>query len=368
MARAHAGVAGDGIFQVHPTRRCNLACAHCYSASSPRERDQLAPAAVAAAIVDAAALGFGIVSLSGGEPLLYDGLDEILAAAERVGSRVNLVSNGALIATARYARAAGRFGVVALSLDGLAARHDRIRGARHSFAQVQRAAALLRAAGQPFGVIHTLCAESLSELEDVAALASEWGATLLQLHPFEPAGRGAAATAMTALDAQQRLDALLLAAVLGDAHPRLRIQLDLVHRLVARRAPAALHGAPLRAPQAPRILVLEPDGVVVPLTYGLDRAWAVVDIGRQRLADAWPDFATGRWPLLRRRLRRACLATARGRHGEVVDWHALVRQYARPDACWPFPAAAADAMDTAPDPQGQPSAPPSRSAAICSQS
>ena len=247
MASAHAGVAGGGILQVHPTRRCNLACAHCYSGSSPRERDQFPAAAIAAAIVDAAALGFDVVSLSGGEPLLYDGLDEILAAAEQVGSRVNLVSNGALIPTARYARYAGRFGVVALSLDGTRERHNAVRGSRRSFEQVGSAAALLRDAGQAFGIIHTLCAESLAELEEVAALADEWGAALLQLHPFEPAGRGAEASGMTALDGEQRLDALLLAAVLGDAHPRLRIQLDLVHRLLARRAPAAIHGAPLAA-------------------------------------------------------------------------------------------------------------------------
>jgi hypothetical protein len=79
---------------------------------------------------------------------------------------------------------------------------------------------------------------------------------------------------------------------------------------------------------APRELVLEETGRVVPLTYGLDHAWTVTDLRRRALASAWPDYLRSAWPDLRRRLRAACLAVARGRHGEVVAWHGTVRQYA----------------------------------------
>ena len=338
MDGEHAGVVDRGIIQVHPTRRCNLACSHCYSSSSPNERTALRPEVIAATIEDAAALGFSVVSLSGGEPLVYEHLGEVIAAAHRVGSRVNLVSNGILIRSARYDRQAGKFDVVALSLDGLPTRHNAIRGSDKAFGQVRAAAEELRRAKQSFGIIHTLCSESLADLEDLAAMASDWGASLLQLHPFEASGRGAGATDLTPLGSEERLDAFLVAAVLEEQYPQLRIQLDLVHREVARHFPAAIHGARLREPMLPRELVLQDDGRVVPLTYGLNARWTVVDTTRERLANAWPRFIDTQWPMLRRRIRNACVQTARGRHGEVVPWHALIRQYAEAPVLGAHPA------------------------------
>jgi MoaA/NifB/PqqE/SkfB family radical SAM enzyme len=319
---------GSGILQIHPTTRCNLACAHCYSHSSPSASSNLPADLICRLIEDAAQLGFGIVSLSGGEPLIYDGLDEVVATAGRCGSRINLVSNGILIRSSRFERHAGKFSVVALSLDGLPDRHNAIRGSAKSFEQVRSAAAVLRAAGQVFGIIHTLCSESLDEVEEIAELAADWGASLLQLHPLEPAGRDLRSVRMTPLSISERLDALLLASILSERFPHVRIQLDLVHRDIARRLPLAIHGAPLRQPMVPRELVLEETGQLVPLTYGLGEAFAVTDIHRVPLAAAWGQYLESRWCELRRHLRRACMAVARGAHGEVVAWHEVVRKYA----------------------------------------
>jgi MoaA/NifB/PqqE/SkfB family radical SAM enzyme len=320
---------GSGILQVHATTRCNLACAHCYSHSSPSALAALPAEPVCRLVEDAAQLGFGIVSLSGGEPLIYDGLDEVIATAGRCGSRINLVSNGILIRGSRYERHAGRFSVVALSLDGLEERHNAIRGSGKSFEQVRLAASVLRTSGQRFGIIHTLCAESLDEIEEIAELASEWGAALLQLHPLEPAGQDLGRVRMSALTADERLDAFLLAAIIAEQFPHMRIQLDLVHRDMARCVPAAIHGAPLKEPMVPRELVLEESGRLVPLTYGLAPAFSVTDVRRASLASAWEPYLASRWGALRRCLRSACLAVARGHHGEVVAWHEVMRRYAR---------------------------------------
>jgi len=336
MAGEHAGTAAGGILQVHPTRRCNLACSHCYSSSSPHERGSLSAETIAGAIDDASRLGFTVVSLSGGEPLLYDGLDEIIGAADRAGSRVNIVSNGILIRSPRYQRRAGRFDVVALSLDGLPERHNKIRGSDRAYHQVEAAADELRRSGRTFGIIHTLCSESLNDLETLAAMASDWGASLLQLHPFERSGRGVDATDLTPLCEEERLDAFLVAAVLAEQYPEMSVQLDLIHRDVARHYPAAIHGSRLSEPLLPHELVVQDDGRVVPLTYGLGDRWLVCDLGRDRLATSWPSFLETRWAELRRRIRLACVHAARGRHGEVVAWHELVRRYAA--AVHPYPA------------------------------
>jgi MoaA/NifB/PqqE/SkfB family radical SAM enzyme len=325
---ATTGAGSGRILQVHPTQLCNLSCAHCYSSSSPKARRGLRPDHVALAIDDAARLGYRVVSLSGGEPLAYDGLEEVVGAAKQAGCQVNLVSNGILIHGSRFERVQDSLGVVALSLDGLPDRHNAIRRSATSFERVCSAAYLLRQRRQPFGLIHTLTSESLDEIEALAAIASDWGASLLQLHPFEPSGRGAHAPGLTPLSPDERVIAYILAAALTHEYPHMRVQADLVHRDVARCAPAALHGAPLDECATPRELVLQDDGRVVPLTYGLDPAWAIVDVTRGRLADALPGYLAGAWPQLRRRTRAAAIAVARGRHGEVVAWHEVLRGFA----------------------------------------
>jgi Fe-coproporphyrin III synthase len=45
------------VLQVHPTRRCNLSCLHCYSYSGPTARDELPPPLLDKLVVDAASLG-----------------------------------------------------------------------------------------------------------------------------------------------------------------------------------------------------------------------------------------------------------------------------------------------------------------------
>ena len=327
---SHAGSAEQcrAVLQCHPTSLCNLACIHCYSSSSPKAVRGLAPSLVAGAVEDAAALGVSVLSLSGGEPLLYYGLNEVMQTARRLDVQVNLVSNGILIPSDRFARHADDIGVVALSLDGLRDRHNAIRKSVKQFDQVRRAAEELVARGRAFGIIHTLCSESLEELEDIAALASDWGASLLQLHPFEASGRGLDATGLTPLSAEQRLDAFLIGLLLGEQYPHMRIHVDLVHRDVARHAPSAIHGSPVDEPLMPRELVLQDNGLVVPLTYGLSASYAIANLTCERLGAAWGNFAAVTWPALRRRLRAACLAAARGRHGDVVAWHAVVREYA----------------------------------------
>ncbi len=323
------GQVGTGVLQIHATRRCNLTCAHCYTSSSPRQREELPADLVASAIADAAELGFGTVSLSGGEPLLYSGLGQIVDAAREVGSRVNVVSNGTLLSSRRHAELANSFDLVALSLDGTKRRHDKIRRSNRSYDDVVTVAGRLRQRGRPFGIIHTLTAESLDDLEEIASLAAALGASLLQLHPLEQSGRAEAVTGMTPLSPVQHLDAYILTAAIAEDHPSMRFQLDLLHREVARRLPLALGLGPEPAACFPRVLVLQEDARVVPLTYGIDPRWTVADLRGERLADGWSSFVTNRWPTLHRQLQAACSAVARGLYGEVVDWNTLVRCYAK---------------------------------------
>lgn len=76
------------------------------------------------------------VYLWGGEPFLYKGLLDVLAAIKRMGLTVNLTTNGTLLA--KHAQDLVDIGVdgVMVSLDGPEAQHNLIRGSDRAFANV----------------------------------------------------------------------------------------------------------------------------------------------------------------------------------------------------------------------------------------
>lgn len=82
-----------------PIRRCNLSCAYCneYDHTSPPVPIQT----LAHRIDHLARLGTGIVTLSGGEPLLHPGLDEVIAHVRKRGMIAGLITNGYLLTEAR---------------------------------------------------------------------------------------------------------------------------------------------------------------------------------------------------------------------------------------------------------------------------
>jgi MoaA/NifB/PqqE/SkfB family radical SAM enzyme len=85
-----------------PVRRCNLACAYCnefddHSAPVPTET-------LLGRVDRLAALGTGIITLSGGEPLLHPDLDEIIRRIRHHGRIATLITNGYLLTRDRIDR------------------------------------------------------------------------------------------------------------------------------------------------------------------------------------------------------------------------------------------------------------------------
>src|SRR5438445_9570373 len=95
------------ILHLHPTRRCNLACRHCYSSSGPSAAESLGADIMGRVLADARSLGYKIVAFSGGEPLLYPDLLRVLDTAKDQGLTALLASNGFPVTSARVASLRG---------------------------------------------------------------------------------------------------------------------------------------------------------------------------------------------------------------------------------------------------------------------
>ncbi len=321
---------GSRILQVHPTRRCNLRCLHCYSSSGPEERGELPAALLADALADAAAEGYAVVSFSGGEPLLYRPLRELLEHAHGLGMATTLTSNGMLLDVRRIAGLAGALDLLAISLDGTPASHDRMRGNPRAFATMASRLAGLRDGGIPFGFIFTLTQHNLHELEWVAGFAVEQGARLLQIHPLEAAGRATEALAESFPDAIEGSYAFLLAAGLQKAlGNRIQVQVDLLSRRVMAAQPNLFFagesdpGGPLA--ERVRPLVIEADGTVVPIEHGFDRALALGSLLDAPLRELAPRWVAERYAGFRQFCRHAFSAVTADGEPPVADWGAALR-------------------------------------------
>ena len=174
------------------TRRCNLHCAHCYSESHDRSyAGELSTEEGLRLIDELAEFEAPTVLFSGGEPLTRPDLFELAAAARDLGMRTVLSTNGTLLdaETAEHAAAAG-FSYAGVSVDGIGARNDKIRGKRGAFAAAVGGIRAAKRAGMRTGIRFTIHALNRADLGPVFELAEREGVDRLCVYHLAYAGRG----------------------------------------------------------------------------------------------------------------------------------------------------------------------------------
>jgi len=284
------------VLQLHPSRRCNLACLHCYSSSGPDVREELAIDLLRACLDDAFAAGYRQLAVSGGEPLLYGDLPALLAHARQLGMLTTVTTNGMLATGRRWEPVAPFIDYVAVSIDGRPAEHDAIRGQRGAFDKTVNHLAVIRASSVPFGIIFTLTQHNVDNLEFVVRLAAREGARAVQVHPLTMDGRAIAALPEARPDALELIVALVEARRLGEALG-VPVHVDAVtaEQLVRYRSRFVPSRPVTTLTDVAPILIVQSDGNVMPLTHGLDARFALGSLGEARLtalAGRW--LATGR--------------------------------------------------------------------------
>lgn len=135
--------------QVHPDRRCNLQCLHCYSDAGPAVSEQLEIDLLQTVVADAAAIGYRVMSVSGGEPLLYPELGKLLRAAHAAGLVTTVTTNGMLLDQRQLNVLGADCDLVAISLDGIPESHNFMRNSSRAFDDMCARLPGLRAPGSP---------------------------------------------------------------------------------------------------------------------------------------------------------------------------------------------------------------------------
>lgn len=323
------------VLQVHPTRRCNLRCLHCYSSSSPEERGALDAALLFDAVSDAAAEGYNWISLSGGEPLMYAPLPQLLRHARACGMNTALVTNAMLLDAKRLDAIQPGTDLVVISIDGVPASHNKMRGSPRAFELTASRMSLLRERGIAFGIIFTLTQHNLDELPWVVDFAREQGAKLVQVHPLEDVGAASAKLRGSRPDETECAYGWLLSRQLEQrAGGQLAVQVDLVLSTALCERPEQFYAAGYERDAARSFsdllspLIIEADGAVSPLQYGFARRHALGNIHAAPLREMMRAWRGGGAFAFHELCRRVYKEASRAPAPYFFNWYERVAQLA----------------------------------------
>lgn len=177
------------IVYLELTRECNLRCSHCLNNSGKIMDNQLSIEEFKEIIQHLSNAGIQEIRFTGGEPLKFDGICELIKLATENGICTSLGTNGTLITqkVADQLKDAGLKKAV-VSIDGIQERHDAIRG-NGSYEKAMNGLNCLMNAGIDVRVNAVIMK---SNIEDVINLAKEMNEKKIRLfiRRFIESGRG----------------------------------------------------------------------------------------------------------------------------------------------------------------------------------
>lgn len=288
---------GGGYLIHFLTHRCNAHCAHCFDDPQRQRIGKQQELSLPRIRRLAASTGpLGHVSLTGGEPTLRSDIDEIMTAYYAAGVRsFSLASNGStperlaellprLTRTAPTARI-----IIKLSVDGIGAEHDALRGVPGLYQKVEESIAIVSAARDWAPQLRLHICLTLSQ-----ANANRFQATLDTVHALGPDQielnrvRGITANPTLCGISDDTYDAACrhLAAISGGTRglTRLLTRLDQAMRTIVRRPERPWPCGPCLAGR--KLVVIQADGTVLPCE--------MLRTVRAKDAPAYGDFVLGR--------------------------------------------------------------------------
>ena len=328
------------------TARCNLACAHCYSASTAAAPgDELSTPEAKRLLDDLAALGTPVVLFSGGEPTLREDLPDLVAHAAGAGVRAVISSNGTTITPAAARRLADAGAAyVGVSIDGTEQTHDSFRGYTGSFAAAMTGIDACRHAGVKVGLRMTLTRRNAAQIEDVFGLLTAHEIPRVCFYHLVYAGRGAGLRGDD-LSPDQRRDALDRIMGLAAAHEQVEVLTVDNHADGPYVYLRLLREDPARAPEAldllranrgnasgVRLACVRPNGDVLPDQFSDGQRLG--NVGDRPFGEIWTDGSSELLAGLRRFPRQVTGRCGRCRWLEVCNANLRARAEAATGDFW----------------------------------
>ena len=174
------------------TLKCNLACQHCGSRAGEARTQELSTAEAINLVQQLAEVGIQEVTLIGGEAFMRPDWLEIAKAITEAGMICGMTTGGFGISleTAQKMKDAG-IQVVSVSVDGLEATHDRLRGKTGSWEWAFKTMSHLKEVGVPFGCNTQINRLSAPEFPQIYEKVRDAGIFAWQIQLTVPMGNAA---------------------------------------------------------------------------------------------------------------------------------------------------------------------------------
>lgn len=316
--------------QIHPTRKCNLSCLHCYSSSSPQLKEMLDIGSLKRFLAYAFEHGFNNISVSGGEPFLYSHLEELFRFSRSIGYQNTMASNGLLLQSEKNQRILEYVDLIAVSVDGPQELHDHIRQQAGAYEKMMKGIDVLKRLNKPFGFIHTITPQSWRSLLWLAEMASEKGAGLLQLHPLEMYGRAANTLSEYSFDDTLAHQAFIMSNYLRSKYgDKMVVQLDLLHRDYLEAFPQVVHTFERQCAQQGGIanmldtIIVEETGRILPVAYGFSGRFAIGNVHNFDNG-LFSRFIAEKIPVLKTIFRETLDKILADKETDIVNWNELL--------------------------------------------
>jgi radical SAM protein with 4Fe4S-binding SPASM domain len=166
------------------TKRCNLNCRWCFE-----QPDKPSPSKQELLTLMEKLKTAEMLVVTGGEPFAREDIKEILAEAAKRFSKVHLTTNGTLLTEADVAFLASQGINATVSLDGLKALQDKLRG-QGTFEKVVKTVKRMVKAGVKVNLQMTVSKLNCKDARGVIELGEALGVQRVSLLPMKRIGRG----------------------------------------------------------------------------------------------------------------------------------------------------------------------------------
>lgn len=256
------------------TKRCNLACAHCYiSAGSWHAQETELSTEECMRILDEIlnVNSNPMLILTGGEPLLRDDLEAIAKEASSKGATVVIGTNGTGLTEARI-DSLMKSGVkgVAVSIDSLSAKyHDRFRHGGGALSETQEAISRCAEKSLDFVIQTTVTSGNRHELKDLAKWSADAGAISFNVYFVVPTGRAERMKGMSSAENEEVLAELVVLEkeYRGTMMIRSKCQPQIMRHVFEESADSPLLNYETRCPCGVHYVRITPEGKVTPCPY-----------------------------------------------------------------------------------------------------
>lgn len=179
--------------KIEVTHKCTLQCKHCSNDSSPAVERELSLEKCLDIIGDASHLGIKEIAFSGGEPLIWKGLDEAISFASKAGMNITVYSAGNYPNKAnrmRKLKTAGAKRIIFSIFGSKPHMHDAVTMSHDSYQHMLDAVNAAKLAGLKVEFHFVPLSSNYHEITSILKLSTKLGINRTSILRFVPQGRG----------------------------------------------------------------------------------------------------------------------------------------------------------------------------------